>query len=63
MLKVAKMILESRIKDQGWELRYRSLVSGRPLENTLTYATFPSMEEVECARHSLGAKEAVRGDD
>jgi len=54
VLKVAKMILESGIKDQGWELRYRSTVPGRPLENTLTYATFPSMEEVERARHSLG---------
>ena len=54
VLKVAKMILESRLKDQGWELRYRSTVPGRPLENTLTYATFPSMEEVERARHSLG---------
>ena len=54
VLKIAKMILESRLKDQGWELRYRSTVPGRPLENTLTYATFPSMEEVESARHSLG---------
>ena len=41
VLKVAKMILESGIKDQGWEVRYRSTVPGRPLENTLTYATFP----------------------
>ena len=54
VLKVAKMILESQVKDQGWELRYRSTVPGRPLENTLTYATFPSMEEVEHARDSLG---------
>ena len=54
VLKIAKMILESRLKDQGWELRYRSTVPGRPLENTLTYATFPSMDEVERARHSLG---------
>ena len=54
VLKIAKMILESYVKDQGWELRYRSTVPGRPLENTLTYATFPSMEDVERARHSLG---------
>ena len=54
VLKIAKMILESQVKDQGWELRYRSTVPGRPLENTLTYATFPSMEDVERARHSLG---------
>ena len=54
VLKIAKMILESQVKDQGWELRYRSTVPGRPLENTLTYATFPSMEEVEQVRNSLG---------
>ena len=54
VLKVAKMVLESRIKDQGWELRYRSTVPGRPLENTFTYATFPSMEEIEHVRDSLG---------
>ena len=54
VLKIAKMILESQVKDQGWELRYRSTVPGRPLENTLTYAMFPSVEEVERARHSLG---------
>ena len=54
VLKIAKMILESQVKDQGWELRYRSTVPGRPLENTLTYATFPSMEEVERTRDSLG---------
>ena len=54
VLKIAKMILESQVKDQGWELRYRSTVPGRPLENTLTYATFPSMEEIEHVRHSLG---------
>ena len=54
VLKVAKMILESPVKDQGWDLRYRSTVPGRPLENTLTYATFPSMEEGEQVRNSLG---------
>ena len=54
VLKVAKMILESQVKDQGWELRYRSTVPGRPLENTFTYATFPSMEEIEHVRDSLG---------
>jgi len=54
VLKVAKMVLESRIKDQGWELRYRSPVPGRPLENTFTYATFPSMGEIEHVRDSLG---------
>lgn len=54
VLKVAKMVLESRIKDQGWELRYRSPVPGRPLENTFTYAMFPSVEEIEHVRDSLG---------
>ena len=53
VLKVAKMILESQVKDQGWDLRYRSTVPGRSLENTLTYATFPSMEEIEHVRDSL----------